>query len=79
VQARDLAALSGLIKELRPFFALIPKARTAKIVRSVIDGMDSVPGSTEAQIALCTETVEWCLQEKRSFLRLRVQLKLSSL
>lgn len=79
VQRGDIAALAGLVAALRPFFAVIPKARTAKIVRAILDALGRVPGSTDAQVALCTETVEWCKAEKRSFLRLRVQLKLTQL
>ena len=72
-------ALAGLLQELRPLFASIPKARTAKIVRTVVDRLGDIPGSSETQIALCAETVEWCRREKRSFLRIRVQLRLSGL
>ena len=79
VAARDMDALRGLLTFLRPYFAVIPKARTAKVVRGVIEALSRVPGSTEVQVAVCTETVEWCKAEKRSFLRLRVQLKLSQL
>jgi hypothetical protein len=79
VAARDVPALAGLVVSLRPFFAHIPKARTAKVVRNVLDALGAVPDSVDAQVALCNETVEWCRAEKRSFLRLRVQLKLASL
>jgi 26S proteasome regulatory subunit N6 len=71
--------LSGLLRDLRPLFATIPKARTAKIVRTIVDKLGAIPGSTETQISLCYETVEWCRVEKRSFLRIRVQIKLSGL
>lgn len=79
VAAADIPSLRTLLAFLRPFFALIPKARTAKIVRGVIEALGRVPGSTEVLVAVCTETVEWCKAEKRSFLRLRVQLRLSQL
>jgi 26S proteasome regulatory subunit N6 len=79
VAARDAAALSSLVSTLRPFFTAIPKARTAKIVRSVIDALGEIPDSTEAQVTMCEATVAWCRAEKRSFLRLRVQLKLAAL
>ena len=79
VASGDMDSLRGLLSFLRPYFLLIPKARTAKIVRGVIEALSRIPGSTEVQVAVCTETVEWCKAEKRSFLRLRVQLKLSQL
>jgi hypothetical protein len=79
VAAGDTASLSGLLAFLRPFFAQVPKARTAKIVRGILEALSRIPGSTEVQVAVCLETVEWCKAEKRSFLRLRVQLRLSQL
>ena len=79
VSSGDMASLRGLLGLLRPYFALVPKARTAKVVRAVIEALSRIPGSTEVQVAVCLETVEWCKAEKRSFLRLRVQLKLSQL
>jgi 26S proteasome regulatory subunit N6 len=48
-------------------------------VRNIIDLLGKIPGSVEAQSALCVETIEWCRAEKRSFLRLRVQLLLAQL
>jgi 26S proteasome regulatory subunit N6 len=79
VSNSDIASITSLLVFLRPFFGVIPKARTAKFVRSVIESLARIPNSTEAQVALCTETVEWCKVEKRSFLRLRIQLKLTQL
>ena len=80
VSTADVPALCGLLAGLlRPLFAAIPKARTARIVRSVIEALGRVPGSLDAQVALCTDTVEWCRREKRSFLRMRVQLRLAQL
>ncbi len=44
-----------------------------------VDRLGEIPGSGETQIAVCAETVEWCRAEKRSFLRIRVQLRLAAL
>ncbi|XP_043696487.1 26S proteasome non-ATPase regulatory subunit 11 homolog [Telopea speciosissima] len=71
--------LQSLLTQLRPFFALIPKAKTAKIVRGIIDAVAEIPGTSDLQISLCEETVQWTRAEKRTFLRQRVEAKLAGL
>jgi|APGre2960657444_1045066.scaffolds.fasta_scaffold02451_5 26S proteasome regulatory subunit N6 len=75
----DAPALRNLLTELRPLFALIPKAKTAKLVRLVIDAVATVPDTTALQVELCKEQVAWTHAEKRTFLRHRVELRLASL
>ena len=43
-------AVAGLLTDLRPSFSTLPKAKTAKIVRTVIDTMAKVPNSTQLQV-----------------------------
>ncbi|GBG67902.1 hypothetical protein CBR_g1021 [Chara braunii] len=71
--------LRTLLTDLRPFFVLIPKAKTAKIVRTIIDLVAKVPNTTALQLDLCKEMVEWTRQEKRTFLRQRVEARLAAL
>ena len=71
--------LATLIRDLRPFFASLAKAKTAKLVRAVIDALARVPNTRDAQVALVTDTIAWCRAEKRSFLRLRLELRLAAL
>merc|ERR1740121_607160 len=75
-QARQI---SDLTAELRVLFTQIPKAKTAKIVRTLIDTLAKIPGSSSVQIEMCRSCVEWCKGEKRTFLRQRVETRLSSL
>lgn len=77
--AGDAEALRALLAELRPLFKVVPKAKTAKIVRNVIDVFATVPGSDDLQVELCKEQVAWAKEEKRTFLRHRVELRLSTL
>jgi len=49
---RDAAALRGLLGELRPLFAALPKAKTAKLVRTVIDAVATIPDTTALQVRL---------------------------
>lgn len=76
---KDAPALKALLTELRPLFAVVPKAKTAKIVRNIIDVLAVVPGFDQLQVDLCKEQVAWAKEEKRTFLRHRVELRLSTL
>ena len=46
----DAPGLRALLTDLRPLFAAVPKAKTAKIVRTVIDSIAKVPNSTQLQV-----------------------------
>ncbi|GAB2238765.1 hypothetical protein Droror1_Dr00024678 [Drosera rotundifolia] len=71
--------LRSLLTQLRPFFSVIPKAKTAKIVRGIIDAVAKIPGTSDLQISLCKEMVQWTRAEKRTFLRQRVEARLAAL
>ena len=46
----DAPALRQLLTELRPLFAAVPKAKTAKIVRGIIETVARVPNSGKLQV-----------------------------
>lgn len=71
--------LTQLLEDLRPLFAVVPKAKTAKIVRAIIDAVSRIPGTTELQLKLCREQAAWAREEKRTFLRQRIETRLASL
>ncbi|CAL5218886.1 g624 [Coccomyxa viridis] len=75
----DAEALRKLLTELRPLFGAITKAKTAKIVRNVIETIAKVPNSTQLQMEVCTEQVDWAKAEKRTFLRQRIEARLANL
>ncbi|CAE7773312.1 psmD11, partial [Symbiodinium microadriaticum] len=83
--ARDYSAarlfndVMQLLRECNEFFSVIPKAKTAKIVRNIIEIVAKCPDSLDIQVALCKDVIEWCKAEKRTFLRQRIESKLATL
>lgn len=57
VSAGDAGGVRQLLAELRPSFASIPKAKTAKIVRQLLDSLAAIPGTTDVQLEVCKEQV----------------------
>lgn len=97
--------LKALFVDIRPFFTRIPKSRTAKIVRALIDLVIASPELSAAhaaaveaataanpnnikdasasvksvQVDICLDAIAWTQQEKRTFLKQRLQSRLASL
>ena len=79
LQAKATRRASRDAHRARPLFKVVPKAKTAKIVRNIIDILATVKGHDELQVELCKEQVAWAREEKRTFLRHRVELPLHAL
>lgn len=84
--ALNLIATQGRTDDFEKVFEALkanvdsfPRARTAKLVRQLIDACGRVPKSESAQMALCSACVAWCETEERTFLKHRLQTKLASL
>jgi len=75
-QAKELLQLA---QDLRPIFEDFPKAKTAKIVRSLIDLLARIDGTRAQQIEMCTSFIDWCKEGKRNFLRQRIETRLAAL
>lgn len=65
----------NLLKSNNDFFSTVPKAKTAKIVRSILNIVAVVPNSLTIQVEVCKDVIAWCKVEKRTFLRQRIEGK----
>lgn len=72
------AELRQLFVDMRPFFASLPKARTAKIVRSLVSAVSKAQAPLNTQAELLQESIQWCISEKRTFLKHRLQCRLAT-
>lgn len=68
-----------LLNHLQQYFLIISKARVAKCVRLIIQGLRKVKGTRELQIFLCRKWIEWATKEERTMLRQRLETELSEI
>ncbi|XP_065178336.1 26S proteasome non-ATPase regulatory subunit 11-like [Sycon ciliatum] len=71
--------LCALVKYIRPFLSCISKAKSAKLVRNLLDLFLQLDSETTSAIELCKECIEWAKAEKRSFLRQNLESRLVAL
>ena len=62
IKQKDAAGLKQLLTELRPLFTKFPKAKTAKMVRNLIDAISKVPDSTELQVSTFLHDLCFCMR-----------------
>jgi 26S proteasome regulatory subunit N6 len=78
----DLKRFPSIVPLLQDttFLSQITKAKTAKVVRAVLDiTCNLAPDEYEMQVEICNSIIEWTRKEKRNFLRQRVEAKLASI
>lgn len=68
--------LQDFLSALRPLFSTISKAKTGKIMRSVLDIVSADTSRLAMATAVCVDMIAWCRASKRSFLRLSMESRL---
>ncbi|BGP39635.1 26S proteasome regulatory subunit rpn6 [Rhodotorula kratochvilovae] len=62
-----------------PLVEHLAKAKTAKLIRTLLDYFAAIPDSTQAQIDATRESAEWAKGEKRIFLKQNLETRLVAL
>ncbi|KAJ1990664.1 26S proteasome regulatory subunit rpn6 [Dimargaris cristalligena] len=71
--------LCQLIRNSREMLGSIPKAKSTKIIKTLIEHFSQIPNSLDLQIEICKESVEWSKREKRLFLKQSLETRLAAL
>lgn len=79
VQLANSEKFATLLDHLAEYFTKIPKARTAKLVRIIIQALRKVPGTLEIQADLCQKWITWAKDQERTLLRQRLETELSEI
>ncbi|KKA28990.1 hypothetical protein TD95_004622 [Thielaviopsis punctulata] len=76
---RNTQDLVTLINESRAVLSDFAKAKTAKIVKALLDLFHDIPNTTDLQIDITKSCIEWATSQRRSFLRQSLETRLVSL
>ncbi|KKK12013.1 26S proteasome regulatory subunit RPN6 [Aspergillus ochraceoroseus] len=68
--------IAELIKTSRDSFSSFAKAKTAKLVRQLLDLFSEIPNTLDIQIAVIKSCIDWAVTERRSFLRQNLETRL---
>ncbi|MCJ1398264.1 26S proteasome regulatory subunit rpn6 [Xylographa trunciseda] len=71
--------LAELVRTSRSTLSSFAKAKTAKLVRQLLDLFSSIPNSVPIQISVTKSCIEWAISERRSFLRQNLETRLVTL
>ncbi|KAF9733371.1 hypothetical protein PMIN06_005967 [Paraphaeosphaeria minitans] len=76
---RRVDALAELLKQTRSVLSSFAKAKTAKLVRQLLELFTTIPNTTDVQISVTKSCIEWAVSERRGFLRQNLETRLVSL
>lgn len=79
VGAKDAHSLAKLIQDVRPHLSDMSKAKAAKLVRQLVDMFLDLDAKTGQEVSLCQNCIEWAKEEKRTFLRHSLEIRLVAL
>ncbi|KAF2711731.1 PCI-domain-containing protein [Pleomassaria siparia CBS 279.74] len=76
---KRINALAELVKQARSVLSSFAKAKTAKLVRQLLDLFITIPNTADVQISVTKSCIEWAISERRGFLRQNLETRLVSL
>ncbi|KAG2063943.1 PCI-domain-containing protein [Suillus decipiens] len=76
---KDASGLAQVITLSRSFMSSTAKAKTAKLIHTLLNYFNSIPNSRQTQIDVLTDNIEWSKHEKRIFPKHSLEIRLVSL
>ncbi|KIY50239.1 PCI-domain-containing protein [Fistulina hepatica ATCC 64428] len=76
---KNADGLAQLITLSRGFMSSTAKAKTAKLIRTLLDFFSPIPNSLPVQINVLQENISWAKNEKRIFLKHSLEIRLVGL
>ncbi|TKA69207.1 hypothetical protein B0A49_06063 [Cryomyces minteri] len=76
---KQVNELAELVQTTRSVLSSFAKAKTAKLVRQLLDLFTTIPNTLDTQISVTKSCIEWAISERRGFLRQNLETRLVSL
>jgi len=76
---KNALALADVVRSSLAFMSSTAKAKTAKLIRTLIDFFSDIPNSEQIQIDVTKDNIEWAIREKRIFLKHNLETRLATL
>lgn len=76
---KNPTALVDLVEKSRTVLSSFAKAKTAKLVRQLLDLFNDIPHTIDIQVAITRSCIQWATTERRSFLRQNLETRLVTL
>ena len=76
---RQADKLAALLQTARTTLTQIPKSRTTRLVKYLLDQLAEIPETLPLQVKVCREAIEWATTENRVFLRQALETRLIAL
>jgi len=73
---KDAKGLAEVITMSRAFMSSTAKAKTAKLIRTLLDYFGLIPDSKETQMKVLQDNIDWAKREKRIFLKHSLETRL---
>ncbi|KFA66150.1 hypothetical protein S40285_03366 [Stachybotrys chlorohalonatus IBT 40285] len=71
--------LVNLLRDSRAVFSSFAKAKSSKLVRQLLDLLREIPDSTDIEVAVTKDCIEWATSERRAFQRQDLEVRLVTL
>ncbi|KAM3413684.1 hypothetical protein BST61_g10377 [Cercospora zeina] len=71
--------LVSLIEQTRSVLTSFARAKTAKLVRQLLDLLAAIPKTTDTQITVTKSSIDWAVSQKQGFLRQSLEVRLVNL
>ncbi|KAJ3721105.1 hypothetical protein FB446DRAFT_723045 [Lentinula raphanica] len=76
---KNAEGVAEVITLSRSFVSSTAKAKTAKLIRTLLDYFSAIPNSQQIQMTVLKDNIEWAKREKRIFLKQSLETRLAGL